>query len=622
MTNKYKEDSITTLDPLSHVRLRPQMYIGNNNYSTQLIIEIFSNALDEFNIGNGNIIKVGYSSKDNVCSVSDEGQGFLVNEKREDGKTILQASFDEVNTSGKFSEEGVYSGSSLGLNGLGSKLTNFLSNWLEVTTYRDNKYEMIRFEEGVFKHRETGKTNHHSGTEVVFKPNSTFFVHQEPDMKELKKLFNDICGLCPTLTIELDIDGDIEKISHSEGIDFLIRDSIGKSNLILKNRLLNLSKQGKYKLDWGLSYCSDSESTIIPYVNFGLTEQGPHITAAKTTITRVINKWAREQGLLKDKDKNLDGNSIQEGMILVFNLVSPNVSYDAQTKSRVTSNDFVPFINDTISTQLELWLDNNPEDGKTIVEKALLARKAANAAKKAREKVKNGTVRGKKVKIMNPDKLKDAEYLGEDSTLLVVEGLSAGAAMATARDRDKYGILMLRGKLINALSNSDDKLLKNEEIQLLFKALGFSPNHYDSSNLRYGRLAICVDSDSDGFHIALLIMSALQHFCPQFIQEGRLCWLRSPLYILKNGKNETYYFTDEELNANKNNLIGELQRNKGLGSLSREQAKNSMFGKNQKIDVLMPDNASIPLLEQLMGKAINPRKDYIFENVDFREVKE
>lgn len=422
MTNKYKEDSITTLDPLSHVRLRPQMYIGNNNYSTQLIIEIFSNALDEFNIGNGNIIKVGYSSKDNVCSVSDEGQGFLVNEKREDGKTILQASFDEVNTSGKFSEDGVYSGSSLGLNGLGSKLTNFLSNWLEVTTYRDNKYEMIRFEEGVFKHRETGKTNHRSGTEVVFKPNSTFFVHQKPDMKELKKLFNDICGLCPTLTIELDIDGDIEKISHSEGIDFLIRDSIGKSNLILKNRLLSFSKQGKYKLDWGLSYCSNSEPIIIPYVNFGLTEQGPHITAAKTTITRVINKWAREQGLLKDKDKNLDGNSIQEGMILVFNLVSPNVSYDAQTKSRVTSNDFVPFINDTISTQLELWLDNNPEDGKTIVEKALLARKAANAAKKAREKVKNGTVRGKKIKIMNPDKLKDAEYLGEDSTLLVVEG--------------------------------------------------------------------------------------------------------------------------------------------------------------------------------------------------------
>ena len=230
-----------------------------------------------------------------------------------------------------------------------------------------------------------------------------------------------------------------------------------------------------------------------------------------------------------------------------------------------------------------------------------------------------------KVKILHPDKLKDAEYLGEDSTLLCVEGLSAGASMAVARDIEKYGILMLRGKLINAFSNKDEKLLKNEEIQLLFKALNISPNQpYDSSKLRYGRVAICVDSDSDGFHIGLLLMAALQHFCPQFIEEKRLCWLRSPLYIVKNKGKESYHFTDKEMNAARPNLPAgvEVQRCKGLGSLSAEQARNSMFGKNQVMDVLDPSWNAIDLLEKLMGNDVKYRKDYIFNNIDFSEVKE
>lgn len=196
--------------------------------------------------------------------------------------------------------------------------------------------------------------------------------------------------------------------------------------------------------------------------------------------------------------------------------------------------------------------------------------------------------------------------------------------MAVARDVSKYGILMLRGKLINAFTNSEAKLLKNEEIQLLLQALGIDPHDYNSSDLRYGRIAICTDSDSDGYNIGLLIAVALQHFCPQFIQENRLCWLRSPLYILKDKKKETYYFTDAELNAAraKGTIKGELQRNKGLGSLSAEQAKASMFGDNQHIDVLKPTDSAISLLEQLMGSNVTVRKKYIFDNIDFAEVRE
>lgn len=202
--------------------------------------------------------------------------------------------------------------------------------------------------------------------------------------------------------------------------------------------------------------------------------------------------------------------------------------------------------------------------------------------------------------------------------------LSAGASIAVSRDPKKYGILMLRGKLINAFTNSDSKLLKNEEIQLLLQALGIESGEYDSSNLRYGRIAICTDSDSDGYNIGLLIATALQHFCPQFIQEGRLCWLRSPLYILKNKKEDTYFFTDAELNVAraKGPLKGELQRNKGLGSLSAQQARDSMFGSNQHIDVLNPSDSAIALLEELMGTNVTARKKYIFDNIDFAEVRE
>lgn len=202
--------------------------------------------------------------------------------------------------------------------------------------------------------------------------------------------------------------------------------------------------------------------------------------------------------------------------------------------------------------------------------------------------------------------------------------LSAGASVAVARDVSKFGILMLRGKLINAFTNTDTRLYKNEEIQLLLQALNLNPHSYNPDELRYGRVGICVDEDSDGKNIGLLIACALQHFCPQFIQEGRLCWLRSPLYIAKYKGTETYYFSDNELQQarDKGEIKGELQRNKGLGSLSASQARDSMFGKKQHMEVLLPDKESIELLERLMGNNIIARKNYIFENIDFAKVRE
>lgn len=613
--NDYTKESIQSLTPREHVRKRPSMYCGDTSTPNQLMMELFSNALDEHNIGHGDIIDVSID-KSGLCRIEDFAQGFLVDEMREDGKTVFQAAFDTMNTSGKYTDDGVYEGSSLGLNGIGTKLVTYLSKNVVAETVREGKWECNSFSDGVLYSHQSGnaKETAHTGTTVTYLPDEQFFDTDKTSVSFFKKFFNDITCICPTLTVFLNG----KKISHNS-IEDMLDEKRGKDIEIVGNHFVMNTDQ----INLAMTFTSGSQAKIIPYVNYGITSSGPHITGIKSTLTRVFNNWAKENNLLTAKDKNLDGAAIQEGIVLVCNINSKGVKYNAQVKDDIIDMD--TSFTTALGQQLEVWLDSNPEDAKAILEKAILARKAAEAAKRARAAVKNNKKRGNKVKILNPDKLKDAEFLGQDSTLLVVEGLSAGASMCVAREIDKYGILMLRGKLINALANKDDRLLKNEEIQLLFKALGIRPyEDYEETSLRYGRIGICVDSDSDGFHIGLLIASALEHFCPKFIQENRLCWLRSPLYIVKYKNKEQYYFTDQEMNAARPNLPAgvEVQRCKGLGSLSASQARNSMFGENQHMDVLIPTDKTKDKLVTLMGSNSDGRKDFIFNNIDFSEVKE
>ena len=613
--NDYTKESIQSLTPREHVRKRPSMYCGDTSTPNQLMMELFSNALDEHNIGHGDIIDVSID-KSGLCRIEDFAQGFLVDEIREDGKTVFQAAFDTMNTSGKYTDDGVYEGSSLGLNGIGTKLVTYLSKNVVAETVREGKWECNSFSDGVLYSHQSGnaKETAHTGTTVTYLPDEQFFDTDKTSVSFFKKFFNDITCICPTLTVFLNG----EKISHNS-IEDMLDEKRGKDIEIVGNHFVMNTDQ----INLAMTFTSGSQAKIIPYVNYGITSSGPHITGIKSTLTRVFNNWAKENNLLTAKDKNLDGAAIQEGIVLVCNINSKGVKYNAQVKDDIIDMD--TSFTTALGQQLEVWLDSNPEDAKAILEKAILARKAAEAAKRARAAVKNNKKRGNKVKILNPDKLKDAEFLGQDSTLLVVEGLSAGASMCVAREIDKYGILMLRGKLINALANKDDRLLKNEEIQLLFKALGIRPyEDYEETSLRYGRIGICVDSDSDGFHIGLLIASALEHFCPKFIRENRLCWLRSPLYIVKSKDKEQYYFTDQEMNAARPNLPTgvEVQRCKGLGSLSASQARNSMFGENQHMDVLIPTDKTKDKLVTLMGSNSDGRKDFIFNNIDFSEVKE
>ena len=279
-----------------------------------------------------------------------------------------------------------------------------------------------------------------------------------------------------------------------------------------------------------------------------------------------------------------------------------------------------------ISECLKEFALKRKDDFNQVIELLNKVARAEAAAEKARQQVMSATKEGEKnqkKKVFASDKLKDAEFLGQNSTLLLVEGNSAASSIAMARDEKSYGILALRGKMINTFSNDDEKIYQNEEIKLFLSAMNIIPGKYNASKLRYGKIGICTDADADGYAIGLLIMCAVYKFAPEFIEEGRLYWLRSPLYIVKNKKEESYYFTDEEFEKVRKNIKGEVERAKGLGALSAEQAHRSMFMPEfQRMDQLLPDKDTIDLLWDLMGKDSEPKRDFIFKHVDFSEIRE
>ena len=624
--NQYTAESIESLSPLEFTRLRPGVYCGSTEYSTQLIVELFSNALDEHNLGHGNTIKITVDN-DNVVTVQDEGQGFLINELRDDGKTVFEAALSVLNTSGKYRDDGVYEGTSLGLNGIGAKLPTFLSHWLVGMTWRDGKYERVYFEEGVFTKREYDSyLKNCSGTAIKFKPSEEFFKHPEPDMKYLEKMFNDICGLCPGLTVELN--GKI--INHSDGIQYLVNDRVGNDIRLTEDLIFQESKD-KYKIDCGLCYSSRSSSDITAYVNYGLTDMGPHITAIKSCITRTMNKWAKEQGLLKEKDKNLEGAALQEGLVLVFNLVSPGISYDAQTKSRIVSNEFVPFLNEVFSKQLEIWLDNHPDYGKTIIEKALLARKAAEAAKKAREAVRAKAEDNKKEKVFRlPTTLADCWSKKRlDCELLIAEGKSAASGLVAARDSEFQAVYGVRGKMLSVLKSTPAAIMKNQEINNLVQALGLEVNPltakmtYDKSKLRYGKIIACADADPDGKLIENLLFNALWYMCPDLIVEGHVYSAVPPLFRITTKKNEYIYCKDEtELEAKKTQLGSQvlaIGRNKGLGEQDSEELSYCLLepATRNVMQLTVEDiGATDIMFKKLYGKAVEPRLRFLNEHLE------
>ena len=622
----YTKDSIESLSPLEFTRLRPGVYAGDTTYSTQLLVEIVSNAVDEFRLGNGNQIDVTIDK--DVVTVKDYGQGFIPNSFREDGKTILEAAFSVLNTSGKYREDGTYEGTSLGSFGIGSKITTFLSHWLIVETTRDGMVEHVSFKEGIFENRTVDKVSHStpSGTIVIWQPSEEFFTHTEVELKKIEDLFDTIVCLCPGLTINLT--NKQENYTHcfysENGINDLVDDAVG-SDEIIKNRFnLNFAK-GKEKIDFVLTYTNKYSSTIIPYVNTGLTEKGPHITQIKTLITREFNKFFREKKWLKEKDENLTGDDIQEGMYIVFNITAAGVAYDAQVKSTVTKIEMKAVIQ-ALTDELNSWLQTNEKEVKIIADKALSARKAREAAKKARDNARDK--QKKKEKALKFDS-KLADCFSKDRKkceIYITEGDSASGNLKMARDNEFQAVLPVRGKILNTQKAPLDKIQKNAEIMTMIEAFGLTIDYkqmkvtYNPEDLRYGKIIIESDADVDGAHIKNLFYTFIWNFCPELIIDGYVYAGVPPLYKIITQKGYKYLKDDKALEQYRRENAGKkytVKRMKGLGEMDVDETEETLTDPNNRIikQITVEDvEATGILFDQLMGTGIAARKTYIKEH--------
>ena len=625
MDNKlYNKDSIESLSPLEFTRLKPGVYAGDTTYSTQLLVEIVSNAVDEFRLGHGKAIDILINNEDNNTNiiVHDYGQGFLVNEMREDGKSVLEAAFSVLNTSGKYRSDGTYEGTSLGSFGIGSKITTFLSHKLKVTTNRDGKSETVYFKEGIFEKRETGVIDSGiSGTTVEWTPSEEFFTHTSVEENKIKSLLNTISCLCPGLHINCNINGEQFNYYSEHGLNDLVDEAV-KGKEIITNRFNMQYSEGKEKLDMVLTYTSNYSLTLIPYVNTGLTEKGPHITQIKTIITREFNKFFRDKKWLKDKDENLTGDDIQEGMYIVFNMTAPNVAYDAQVKSTVTKLDMSNFAS-IIATNLQYWLASNEKEIKTIFDKAAAAKKAREAAKNARERVRE--TNKKKEKVLKFDsKLADCFSKNRSKCeIYITEGDSASGNLKTARDNEFQAVMPVRGKILNTQKATLDKIQKNAEIMTMIDAFGLTIDTksmkvtYEPEDLRYGKIIIMSDADVDGAHIKNLFYTFIWNFCPQLIIDGYVYAGVPPLYKVTIGKEYKYIKNDEELEKFKAANPGkkfQVNRMKGLGEMSVEETEQTLTDPNERIlkQITVEDvEAANVLFDQLMGTGIIARKEFI-----------
>ena len=617
---KYEANDIVSLSAGRAFREKIGMYLSADRQEAINLglRELIVNVQDEYEVykPKNPVLAVHLlTDKKEIC-VIDNMRGIPVG-IREDGENSLTAAFLIPHSGGKHTE-GVYS-SAVGVNGEGNKIVCHTAEWLNVEVHRDGKMYTQRFEsndEGaravtdVIEQPLEVNTEGH-GTIIHYKPDPKVYGNIFIDIDSLRAMLKEMSMFSTGLKIVLQIDDKQEVFYSKSGLI----DGLSKEN--------RLSAPFSYhyetddcKVDLALQWVS-KKGQIRGYANnLYMPDGGAFISGFKSSLTRTFNSLAKTK---------YDGDTIRD---ILDGFVSVKVKvgqFTNQQKTALANPEARSAASTAINECLKQFVFKRQKDFDQVLELLEKIAKAERAAERARKQVLEASKeieKNQKKKVFASDKLKDAEFLGPNATLLVVEGNSAMGGMAQARDYTKYGILAIRGKIINCLSNPEEKIFNNEEIKLLLSAMNIVPGKYNSSKLRYGKLAICTDADSDGSHIGLLIMAALQYLAPQFIAEGRLCWLRSPLYIVENKGQESYYFTDDEFNRVRSKVKGEVTRAKGLGELPAETARASMFGENQRMDVMEWNEDAIDLLYDLMGEDVEPRRNFIMKNVDFSKVRE
>lgn len=623
MENKYTIDDIETLTFKEGVRKRIAMYLGsadmNGVYAA--IQEIISNAIDEYYMGYGKKITIALADGDprgQKITIIDYGRGIPFG-KKEDGSNVLVDIFSRAHTGGKFTDKAY--NSVAGLNGIGAKATCLSSSHFAVITKRDNLGAHAIFEKGeLVKYEEIPNINTSASTQIQFILDPEVY-----NLEPIKIDFDVLCAKCKNLsyltkglTFELEYFAPDtkapRKVSYcaTNGLLDLVKDNV-KNPVHPTPVYLELS-DGANQIEIAMQWTKDRENSYVFTNGLYNPEGGTSLTGMKMAITRFMKKQFKGE---------FDGDMARTGLFYAVSCKILNPSFANQTKTKINNPELNGLAQKATTSALEDFMNGSRSEFNQVIDFLAKERKAEEAADKARQAVlthQKDFIEARKKKFINNKKLHDAEVLGEDSILLLVEGDSAAASIALARDTEKYGILGLKGKIINCLSSTIEEILENDEVKIFLLASGIDIMAYSAKKLRYGKIAICVDADDDGCHIACLIMALLQKLAPQFIKENRLYWLKAPLYRVEKGGEDYFFYDDEELAHSK--IKGIQTRFKGLGQMDPDEAKASMFSKYQHLEPIIWSEEGVSLLEDLMGEDVGPRKQFVFREIDFEKYGE
>ena len=634
MSNKestnYGADQIQILEGLEAVRKRPGMYIGSTSTRGlhHLVYEIVDNSVDEALAGFCNEINV-FINEDNSVTVIDNGRGIPIGIHEKAGIPAVEVVFTILHAGGKFGGGG-YKVSG-GLHGVGASVVNALSNWLEVEISRDGKIYRQRYERGhvVYKLKEVGKTDI-TGTKVTFMPDDTIFDDVIFDYDTLKNRLREMAFLTKGLKITLEDKRGEEPRRHEFHYEGGIKEFVSYLNRhknVLYDKVIYCEGQKddiyvEVSLQHNDSY---NESTFSFVNNINTPEGGMHLTGFKSAITKVFNDYARNNKILKDKEENLSGDDLREGLTSIVSIKIPEPQFEGQTKQKLGNAEARTAVEGLVTEKLTYFLEQNPQVAKVIINKAVLAQRARMAARKARDVARKSNLESN---MALPGKLADcSDKDPKNCEIYLVEGDSAGGSAKTARSRATQAILPLRGKILNVEKARIDRILGNEEIKAMITAFGTGiKENFNIEKLRYNKIIIMTDADVDGAHIATLMLTFFFRFMPELIRQGHVYLAQPPLYKLEKNKKTWYAYSDEELSKildevgrDNNNKI---QRYKGLGEMDAEQLWDTTMDPEKRVLLRVAideDNESEldVTFDTLMGERVEPRREFIEANAKF-----
>ena len=625
MSTEYGADQIQILEGLEAVRKRPGMYIGSTSVRGlhHLVYEIVDNSVDEALAGYCTHIIVTIN-KDNSITVEDDGRGIPVGINHKAGIPAVEVVFTVLHAGGKFGGGG-YKVSG-GLHGVGASVVNALSNWLEVQIFHDGKIYKQRYERGhtMYPLKEVGKCDiNKTGTTVTFSPDGSIFEETVYDFDTLKQRLRETAFLTKNLRITLRDDREEpvkERVFHYEG---------GIKEFVT---YLNKSKEALYP---EVIYCEGEKNGVLvevamqhndayneatySFVNNIITpEGGTHLAGFRNALTKTFNEYARANKILKDSEPALFGDDIREGLTAIVSIKIEEPQFEGQTKQKLGNSEARGAVDSVVSEQLTYFLEQNPQVAKTICEKSLLAQRAREAARKARDLTRRKTA-------LEGTSLSDKDP--KNCEIFIVEGDSAGGSAKTARSRATQAILPLRGKILNVEKARLDKIYGNAEIKAMITAFGTGIHEdFDISKLRYHKIIIMTDADVDGAHISTLMLTFIYRFMPELIKQGYVYLAQPPLYKIEKNKNVWYAYSDEQLN----NILKEIgrdgnnkiQRYKGLGEMDAEQLWETTMDPEKRIlrRVVMDEEEASEIdvtFNTLMGDKVEPRRDFIEANAKY-----